>query len=112
MIAGRARELTPSPTSSHDAAAFVAEDRREHALRIVAGQRERVGVADAGRHDVHQHFAGLRSGNVDLFDRQRLAGGESNCSSGLQIGCLPSSYSRKPEDCSPYAIFLSRQIIF
>src|SRR5690606_6783586 len=55
-----------------DAAAFVAENRRERALRIVARQRIRVGVADARRHDAHENFALLRPLEVDLFDAQRL----------------------------------------
>src|SRR5690606_9686163 len=57
----------------HDAGAFMAESGRDDALRVVAGQGELVGVADAGRLDLDQHLAGLRSLQVDLHDLERLA---------------------------------------
>ena len=57
-----------------DARALVAEDRREEALGIGAGERELVGVADAGGLDLDQHLAGLRAFEVDGLDGQRLAG--------------------------------------
>ena len=56
----------------------MAEHAREQAFRIVAGQGEGVGVADAGVGDLHQHFALLRRGDVDLDDLQRLAGTEGD----------------------------------
>ena len=74
--------MTWSPTLSdgharadlaHDARAFVAEDRGEQALRIGAGQRVGVGVADAGRLDLDQHLAGLRAFDIDGLDGERLA---------------------------------------
>ena len=55
----------------HDARAFVAEDRREQALRIGAGERVLVGVADAGGLDLDQHLAGLRPLELDRVDDQR-----------------------------------------
>jgi hypothetical protein len=58
----------------HDARAFVAEDGREDAFRVGAGERVVVGVADAGGLDLDQHLAELRSFEVDGFDGQRLAG--------------------------------------
>ena len=58
---------------AHDARAFMAEDRREQAFRVGAGQRVGVGVADAGRLDLDQHLAGLRPFDVDGLDRQRFA---------------------------------------
>ena len=75
--------MTWSPTFSagdaradlaHDAGALVAEDGREDALRVGARQREGVGVADAGRHDLDQHLAGLRAFDVDGLDGEGLAG--------------------------------------
>ena len=59
---------------AHDAGAFMAEDRREDAFRVGARQRVGVGVADAGRHDLDQHLAGLRAFDVDGLDGERLAG--------------------------------------
>ena len=49
------------PDVDDDAGAFVAEDRREQALRIGAGKGEVVGVADAGGLDLDQDLAGLRA---------------------------------------------------
>ena len=57
-----------------DAAALGAEHRREDALGVVAAEGERVGVADAGGDDPDQDLAGLRRGDLDLDDLQRLAG--------------------------------------
>jgi hypothetical protein len=42
-------------------------------FRIGAGQRELVGVADAGRLDLDQHLAGFRAFQIDVQDLQRLA---------------------------------------
>jgi hypothetical protein len=41
----------------HDAGALMAQDRREQAFGIGAGQREFVGMADAGGLDFDQHLA-------------------------------------------------------
>jgi hypothetical protein len=38
---------------AHDTRPFVTQDRREEPFRIGARQRERVGVADAGRLNLH-----------------------------------------------------------
>ena len=58
----------------HDAGALMAEDRREDAFRIAARESEFIGVADAGRLDFDQHFAGARTFEVDGFQAERLAG--------------------------------------
>ena len=58
----------------HDAGALVAEDGREDAFRVGAGERVVVGVADAGGLQLHQHFARFRAFQVDGFDDQRFAG--------------------------------------
>ncbi len=63
----------------HDAGAFVAQHCGEQAFRVVAAEGERVGVADAGVRDLHQHFAALRRRDVDFNDFQRLAGSECDC---------------------------------
>ena len=61
----------------HDARAFMAEHGGKQTFRVIARQRERVGVADACVGDPDQHFALLWRGNVDLDDLQWFA-----CSEG------------------------------
>ncbi len=61
------------PDVDHDARALVAEDRRKQSFRVLAGQRELVGVADAGRLDLDQHLARLRAFELHMGDRERLA---------------------------------------
>ena len=62
------------PDVDDDARAFVAEDHREQAFRIAARAREFIGVADAGRLDLDQHFAGLGAGQIQRDDFEWLAG--------------------------------------
>ncbi len=57
-----------------DAGAFVAEDGGKQAFRVGAREREFVGVANAGRLDLDQHFAGARAVELDRRHFQRLAG--------------------------------------
>jgi hypothetical protein len=64
--------VTPGADLAHDARALMAEDRRELAFGIEARERVGVGVADAGRHDLDQHFAGLRPADLDGLDGERL----------------------------------------
>ena len=59
---------------AHDAGAFMAENGGKLALGIEARKRVGVGVADAGRHHLDQHLAGLRPADFDGLDRQRLVG--------------------------------------
>ena len=75
------------PDVDDDAGALMAEDRREQALRIGAGEREVVGVADAGRLDLDQHLAGLRPVELDGHDLERLARLDGDC--GLHIHACP-----------------------
>ena len=42
-----------------------------------------IGVADAGRHDLNQHFAGLRSVEIDLVDLERPIGRDGNRGAAL-----------------------------
>ena len=53
---------------------FVAEDRREDAFRVGAGQGVGVGVADAGSDNPQQYFAGLGHGDIHFDDFQGLLG--------------------------------------
>ena len=50
----------------------MAEDRGKDALAVEAVERVGVGVADAGRLDLDQDFAGLRPFQIDLDDLKRL----------------------------------------
>jgi hypothetical protein len=70
--------VTPGADLAHHARALVAEDRGEDALAVQSVERIGVGVADAGRHDLDQHFAGLRPFQIDLDDFQRLLGLEGD----------------------------------
>src|SRR4051812_24711143 len=70
---------------AHDAGTLVAEDRREEPFRVGARQRVVVGVADAGRLHLDQHFAGARALEVDGLDRERGAGLPRDGSLGLQM---------------------------
>src|SRR5262249_44701489 len=63
------------PDIDHDARAFMAQDGRKQAFRIGTGQGEFIGVADAGRLHLDQHFPGLRAFQIDILDHKRLAGG-------------------------------------
>ena len=78
LHAGHAR-----PDLAHHARALVAEDRREDAFAVEPVERVGVGVADAGRHDLDQHFALLRAFEVDLDDLERLLGFEGDGGAGL-----------------------------
>jgi hypothetical protein len=69
-----------------DASAFMAEDDGEETFRVIAGEGECVGVADAGIGDLDQHFALLGRGDVDLDDFQGLSGCEGNCCTGFHLG--------------------------
>src|SRR5262249_52525209 len=84
-----------------DAAALVAEDDREHAFGIGAGQRECVGVADTGRDDADEDFAGFRTFEIDLLDAQRLARFPSHSSSGFHC-------SRNSLDFSGFVVASAR----
>ena len=61
----------------------MAEDRGEDALRILAFERVGVGMADAGRHDLDQHLAGLGAVEVDLVDFERRVGRDGDRGAGL-----------------------------
>ena len=69
----------------HHASPFVAEDRGEDALRVVATQRVGVGVADAGGDVAHQHFARLRALDVDFLDDEWLACFPGDGGSGFHV---------------------------
>ena len=55
-----------------DAGALVAEHARHVAARIGPGRRVEVGVADAAGDEPHERLAGLRLGQLDVLDDERL----------------------------------------
>ena len=63
LHAGHAR-----PDIDDDAGALMAQDGGEQPFGVGAGERELVGVADAGGLDLDQHLPGLRPVEVDLRD--------------------------------------------
>ena len=67
----------------HDARALVAQHAGKQPLRVGARQGEIIGVANAGRLDFNENFAGLRPVEVDLDDFQRLFGGECDGGAGF-----------------------------
>src|SRR6185312_931658 len=71
------------PDLADDSSAFMAEDRGEDAFKVKPVERVGVGVADAGRHDLDQHFSLLWSFKVDLDDFERLSGFERDGGAGL-----------------------------
>ena len=86
-----------------DARALVAEDRREDAFAVEAVERVGVGVADAGRHDLDQHFALLGPLEVDLDDLERLLGFEGDGGAGLHsIG--PLEVAAATSDSAPQSL--------
>ncbi len=58
----------------HDACALVPHHRGPLARAEVAVREANVGVADADRGDAHEHLARLRRVEIDVLDRDRVAG--------------------------------------
>ena len=71
MIAGLHRG-DPGADLADDASTLVPQDRGENAFAVEAIQRVGVGMANAGRLDLHQHLAGLRSLQIKLHNLKRL----------------------------------------
>ncbi len=68
LQAGHAR-----PDRFDNPGAFMPQHRRKQPLRVFAGERVSIGVADAGGDDTHQHLTRLRVLHVDFRQRQGLA---------------------------------------
>ena len=79
----------------HDAGALMAEDGRKQAFRVGARQREFVGMADAGRLDLDQHFAGARAVELDRHDFEWLACLHGN--GGAYVHCCSPSSEFAPQ---------------
>ena len=71
-----------------DARALVAENDRKDALRIIAGQRESIGVAHPGMRNLDEHFTLLGRGDVDLDDFEWLACLEGNSGARFHLWIL------------------------
>ena len=61
------------PEIDDDAGALMAQDGREQAFRVGAGEREFVGVAYARGLHLDQNLTGFRSIKVNVYDLKRLA---------------------------------------
>jgi glutamate--cysteine ligase len=78
----------------------MAEHDGEQAFGVLAAEGERIGVADAGGEDAHQHFAGARRLDVDLDDLQGFACGEGDGGTGFHQDSSrfdSSSFRRNPD---------------
>src|SRR3546814_13320575 len=73
-----AYEMCISDWSSDVCSSDLAQHHREQPFRIGARQGERIGVAQRGVGDLHQHLALARRLDVDLEDLQRLSCFESS----------------------------------
>ncbi len=94
---------------AHDPCAFVAEHAGEDALGIQPIQRIGVGMANARRHDFHQHFAGLRAFEVKLDDFEWLFGGEGNGGAGFHgFGLLCGHLFPPPHRLASVSFFEAR----
>jgi hypothetical protein len=72
----------------HYTSAFVAQYRRKGTFRIVAGQREGVGVTHAGRFHFHQDFTGFGTVQIYLYDFQGFACLKGDSGACFHIVCL------------------------
>src|SRR5262249_4158219 len=61
------------PDFAHDARPLVTQDRREQTFRVLARERELVGVANTGRLDLDHHLARARTVEIDVGDGEGLA---------------------------------------
>src|SRR5262249_28136951 len=77
------------PHIDHDAGALVAEDGREQPFRIGAGEREFIGVTDAGGLHLDQDFGAFRALQLDFRDRERLGLFQCNGGAGFHGGFAP-----------------------
>ena len=75
---------------AHNTRALMPKDSWEHPLWIGTRQGKLIRVANAGRHNFHQHLASARTVKIDLHDFQWLACLNSNCSSCLHLSTPPT----------------------
>ena len=83
-----------------DAGALMAQDGGEQPLRVGAGKRELVGVADAGRFYLDQYFPGFRPVQIHLGDFERLGLFECDGSTGFHddspLPVLAGTFDEEP----------------
>ena len=91
-----------------DARAFMAEHGGEDAFRVVARQRERIGVADAGVGDLDQDLALLRGGHVDLDDLQGFSSLEGDGGFGFHGRVFLSGWLRNGSARAPRSLECQR----
>ena len=68
---------------THNACALMPQHRRKNALAVKAIQRIRISMANARRHNLHQHFTSLWTFQIQLDNFQWLFRFKCNCSAGL-----------------------------
>ena len=78
-----------------NACALVAQDRWEQPFRIGAGERELVGVADAGGLDLDQHFGGFRPVEFDVRDGEGFTLLQCDGGAGFHGGFPPQRLDRQ-----------------
>ncbi len=81
MIAGHDR-CHACPDFTHDPRALMTEDRGEQPFAIKAVQRVGIGMADARRHNLDEHLAGLWPFKIEFDDFERLLDFEGNGGAG------------------------------
>jgi hypothetical protein len=59
------------------------QHHREQAFRVIARQRERIGMADTGMGDFYQDFAGFGRSDINLDNLEGFACGEGNGGAGF-----------------------------
>ncbi len=84
MVA-RFQRFHARPAFDHDARAFMAQDRGEHAFWVGARQGEFVSMANAGRLDLNQNFTFAWSVEIDLGHFKWAASLCGHCGAGFHL---------------------------
>src|SRR4051812_38086820 len=79
----------PRTKIDDNAGALMTEDGREQPLRVGAGKRELVGVADAGGLHLDQHLSSFGPIEIDLRDLERLGLLQRDSGTGFHGGFPP-----------------------
>jgi hypothetical protein len=91
--AGHAR-----PDIDDNPGALVPQDRREQPFRVGAGERELVGVADAGGFDLDQHFGRLWPIELNVRDGEGFTLLQCDGGTGFHGGFPPHRRGRRELD--------------
>ena len=95
VVAGRERADAVADLLD-DARSLVAEHRRRVAGGVGTGRRVQVGMADAARDEAYENLAGLRLGQIDLLDLERLTELLEYRGADLHVAVLPVSRTAQP----------------